>query len=208
MLFCGVLRQRVRPLLRGLRPLLPQRNGLQDGDALLLQRAHGEREGDAQPVHPDGLRNEQGYKVCPIAELRAARKDHDERDAERVDEYGEQPAEDEFEGHVRAEQPPDPVGAQRGDERTQAPQPDVPAAVAGEHVRKQAPDVQRGDALNIKEREQRQRLGEADLKAQRPVREGAERPGQYAVQRGDDPRAAEHLGGKPLHDSVTSVVFR
>ena len=64
------------------------------------------------------------------------------------------------------------------------------------------------DALNIKEREQRQRLGEADLKAQRPVRERAERPGQHAVQRGDDPRAAEHLGGKPLHDSVTSVVFR
>lgn len=176
------------------------------GDALPAQGAYAEVQRNAQPVHPYRLRQQQGGEHEPICRVRAAAQDQHEGDDEGVHEYGENAADDEFERRIFDEPPGDPRQRRRN-ERAQAAQPDVPY-VARDDVCDQAAHIQRGDGFRVKEGKHGQRLRGADLKAQRAEGERAQRPGEYDVQRGDDARPAQHLGGGSFHYSVTSVVFR
>ena len=176
------------------------------GNPFFAQGSDAEIQGNAHSEHPNRLRQQKRCEHEPIGAVRKAAQKQHAGDAERVDQHGERAADNEFCGGV-SDQFPRRERAKRGDQRAQAPQPDIPRG-ARKHVGDQAADVQGGDAFRIKERQHGQRFGGADLKSERAERKRAERAGQSDVQGGNDARPAQHLGCELFHDSVTSVVFR
>ena len=168
-------------------------------NALGAQRTHAEIEWNAERIYPHRLRYEQRREHEPVPRIGAAAQKEHERNDERIHEYGEQPADDEFERRVfdelsRRE------SEQRRNERTQAAEPDVPR-VARDDVGDQATRIQRGYRFRIEEGKHGQRLGGADLESERAESERAERPSEHNVQSGNDARPAQRLCGS-FHYSV------
>ena len=165
-------------------------DGGESGNTPLQDLCKSNVENAAQDPDDDPLGEEEIADVQPIADLLfAVSQPPDEGQEEGVERDGEQSAERKFQGHV-LHQPADDIGQNRGDEGSERAERNVPQGAARNKVRNDAADEQRGYRLYVKEGQDGQHFGDAELDS--AACDGDAGEGERDVQRRHHARAGKH----------------
>ncbi len=145
------------------------------GDAAAAATSDCQIQGNTEGVHPERLRRDKRPEIYPISNRHcrisahvAVQKYNNNGHDDCIDDYGKEPADRNAQRMQRglclfAYEFPCAVGEERGDQSGDRPERNIVNAVHRNDIAQKAAYNERGDCLNVKEREHGERLSGADL---------------------------------------------